>query len=146
MIATLVDRGHAVVVFDLPAHGYSDGEWGLGFEAADAARAVAETLGPIEAIVAHSMGASAAGLAVAGCRGALIAPLRGGNRWRRSPSGRAVVGLRISGGTLRRPHGPRRVTVSTPCTPAGLPTRVSSFTRSTTSGCVWSSHEVVPRA
>jgi pimeloyl-ACP methyl ester carboxylesterase len=88
MIATLVDRSQAVVVFDLPAHGYSDGESGLGFEAADAARAVAEALGPIDAIVAHSMGAGAAGLAISeglavrGC--VLIAPpLVGGNRWRR---------------------------------------------------------------
>jgi pimeloyl-ACP methyl ester carboxylesterase len=50
MIAALVGRGHAVVVFDLPAHGHSDGESGLGFEAADATRAVAELLAPIEAI------------------------------------------------------------------------------------------------
>ncbi len=88
MIATLVDRGHAVVAFDLPAHGFSDGESGLGFEAADAARAVAAALGPIEAVVAHSMGASAAalaveeGLTVRCC--VLIAPPSGrGDRWRR---------------------------------------------------------------
>ena len=88
MIATLVDRGHAVVVFDLPAHGFSDGDWGLGFEATDATRAVADACGPVEAIVAHSMGAGSAALAVSeglvvrSC--VLIAPpLVGGNRWHR---------------------------------------------------------------
>ena len=40
-IRALQQCGHAVLVFDLPAHGFSEGESGLGWEAADAARAVA---------------------------------------------------------------------------------------------------------
>jgi pimeloyl-ACP methyl ester carboxylesterase len=116
MIAMLVDRGLAVVVFDLPAHGYSDGEWGLGFEAADAARAVAEALGPIQAIVAHSMGAAAAGLAVSeglavrGC--VLIAPpLRGGNRWHRvaERTGVSIVTADQAAARYEARMGPERV-------------------------------------
>jgi len=88
MIAALVGRGHAVVVFDLPAHGFSGGETGLGFEAADAARAVSAALGPIEAIVAHSMSGGAAALAVdeglpVRCCVLIAPPAGGGDRWRR---------------------------------------------------------------
>jgi pimeloyl-ACP methyl ester carboxylesterase len=88
MIRELVTRGRAVVVLDLPAHGYSDGEWGLGWQAADALAAVAAALGPVDVVVGHSMGAAAAvgaiveGFRVSSC--ALLAPpLVGGDRWLR---------------------------------------------------------------
>jgi pimeloyl-ACP methyl ester carboxylesterase len=88
LIDALVERGRALVVFDLPAHGYSEGEWGLGPQAADGVASVAADVGPIDAIVAHSFGAGGAMLAmseglVVG-RVVLIAPpLRTSNRWLR---------------------------------------------------------------
>ena len=54
LIDALIARDRALVVFDLPAHGYSEGEWGLGPQAADGIAAVAAALGPIDAVVAHS--------------------------------------------------------------------------------------------
>jgi len=59
MIAALRAHGHAVVAFDLPAHGLSQANTPGVPNAALAVRAVADALGPIEAIVAHSMGVSA---------------------------------------------------------------------------------------
>lgn len=97
MIAALLERNLALVVFDLPAHGFSEGDSGLGFEAAQAMHAVAAELGPLGAVVGHSMGAAAAvlavkeGMEVQHC--VLIAPpLRGGDRWRRLAE-RAGVGV-----------------------------------------------------
>jgi pimeloyl-ACP methyl ester carboxylesterase len=89
LIDALVERGRAVVVFDLPAHGHSEGEWGLGPQAADGVTAVVGAMGPIDAVVAHSFAAggtllamSEGGLAVD--RMVLLAPpLRAGNRWLR---------------------------------------------------------------
>jgi pimeloyl-ACP methyl ester carboxylesterase len=69
LIDTLVDRDRAVVVFDLPAHGFSEGEWGLGPQAADGVAAVVAAIGPIDAVVAHSFAAGGVILAIA--RGAL---------------------------------------------------------------------------
>ena len=54
LIEALVERKRALVVFDLPAHGFSEGEWGLGPQAADGIAAVAAAMGPIDAVVAHS--------------------------------------------------------------------------------------------
>jgi pimeloyl-ACP methyl ester carboxylesterase len=56
LIDVLADAGRAVVAFDAPAHGASEGEWGLGWETADAIHAVREALGPVDAVVAHSVG------------------------------------------------------------------------------------------
>jgi pimeloyl-ACP methyl ester carboxylesterase len=89
LIDALVERDRAVVVFDLPAHGFSAGEWGLGPQAADGIAAVVAAMGPVDAVVAHSFAAggvilamSEGGLAVD--RMVLIAPpLRAGNRWLR---------------------------------------------------------------
>lgn len=88
LVDALAATGTAVVALDLPAHGYSGGEWGLGWEAADAIHAVASALGPIDAVVAHSFGCGAAagaiseGLGVA--RAVLVAPpLRSTDRWQR---------------------------------------------------------------
>ena len=88
LIDELASRQRALVAFDLPGHGASGGEWGLGWESADGMRAVAAALGPVDAVVAHSFGAGSAlaaineGLDVE--RAVLIAPPLGrGNRWRR---------------------------------------------------------------
>ena len=88
MLETLIARSFPVVVFDLPAHGFSEGDAGMGFEGVDALHAVAGDLGPIDSLVGHSMGATLAGVAlweglgVARC--VLIAPPLGlGNRWLR---------------------------------------------------------------
>lgn len=90
LIEALVARGHAVVAFDNPAHGLSDGGRGHAPEVADAIAAVAQTLGPIKAVVAHSVGAWGSALALneglAAERFVLIAPPSGRSedRWRRA--------------------------------------------------------------
>jgi pimeloyl-ACP methyl ester carboxylesterase len=89
LIDALVGRDRAVVVFDLPAHGFSEGEWGLGPQAADGIAAVVAAMGPIDAVVAHSF--AAGGLMLAMSEGALAVdrvvliapPLRAANRWLR---------------------------------------------------------------
>ena len=89
LIDALVGRERAVVVFDLPAHGFSEGEWGLGPQAADGIAAVVTAMGPIDAVVAHSFAAGGVMLAMsegalAVDRMALVAPPLGtGNRWLR---------------------------------------------------------------
>jgi pimeloyl-ACP methyl ester carboxylesterase len=89
LIDELDRRGRSLVAFDLPGHGASGGDWGVSFEGTDAIVAVADGLGPIDAVVAHSAGC---GMTVAAIgegwttveRAALIAPpLREGDRWRR---------------------------------------------------------------
>ena len=88
LIDELERRGRALVAFDLPGHGASGGDWGVSFEGTDAIVAVADAMGPIDAVVAHSVGC---GMAVAAIlegwtveRAALIAPpLVEGDRWRR---------------------------------------------------------------
>ena len=81
-------RERAAVLFDLPAHGASTGEWAVSFEGSDALRAVAGELGPIDAVVAHSFGCGVtAGAMWEGWqveRVAFIAPpLAAGDRWLR---------------------------------------------------------------
>jgi pimeloyl-ACP methyl ester carboxylesterase len=89
LIDALVGRERAVVVFDLPAHGFSEGEWGLGPQAADGIAAVVTAMEPIDAVVAHSFAAGGVMLAMsegalAVDRMALVAPPLGtGNRWLR---------------------------------------------------------------
>lgn len=88
LVDELAARERALVVFDLPGHGASGGDWGMSFEGTDAILAVGGTLGPIDAVVAHSAGC---GMTVAAIgdglnvnRAALIAPpLGGGDRWLR---------------------------------------------------------------
>lgn len=50
-------------MFDLPAHGFSEGESGLTFEVADALHAVAESFGPVRGLIAHSFSGGASVLA-----------------------------------------------------------------------------------
>ncbi len=88
LIDALVARGRSLVVFDLPAHGFSEGEWGLGPTAADGVLAVSGALGPIDSIVTHSFAAHPAMIAISEGltveSAVLIAPPFGrGNRWLR---------------------------------------------------------------
>jgi predicted alpha/beta-fold hydrolase len=59
-------RGFRSVLFDLPAHGKSAGERTSLIACAHVIRQVAETLGPIQFVVAHSLGGLAALLAGGG--------------------------------------------------------------------------------
>lgn len=63
-VAPLVSRGYRVVTYDGPGHGFSAGRMSSMLELARALRAVREHVGPFDAIVAHSLGASAATLAL----------------------------------------------------------------------------------
>lgn len=88
LIDALVARARSLVVFDLPAHGFSEGEWGLGPQGGDGVLAVSAALGPIDAVVTHSFGAGPALIAMSESlsveRAVLIAPPFGrGNRWLR---------------------------------------------------------------
>jgi pimeloyl-ACP methyl ester carboxylesterase len=78
LMAALLERSEPFVAFDLPAHGFSEGDRGLTFETADALHAVTDALGPIRALVAHSFTSGASALAVSeglpATRVALIAP------------------------------------------------------------------------
>lgn len=56
--APLIDAGHEVVVMDLPAHGASEGRQTHIPHAARALLAVGQALGPLLAVVAHSVGSA----------------------------------------------------------------------------------------
>jgi pimeloyl-ACP methyl ester carboxylesterase len=64
IIAALIKRGHAVVAFDLPAHGKSGGTQCTIPLAAQAVEDVAHALGPVRAVVGHSLGGAAATFAI----------------------------------------------------------------------------------
>ncbi len=70
--------GRGVVAFDLPGHGYSEGASLTMDLGAAAVRAVAQAMGPFEAVVTHSFGGPACALALAEglamARAVLIAP------------------------------------------------------------------------
>jgi pimeloyl-ACP methyl ester carboxylesterase len=61
IIAALVKRGQAVLALDLPAHGKSGGTQST---IPLAAQAVADALGPVRAVVGHSLGGAAAVFAI----------------------------------------------------------------------------------
>jgi len=63
-IEPLVARGFSVVTFDAPGHGASDSGVVTIPEIVGAIRAVAAATGPLAGLVAHSMGAAAAALAL----------------------------------------------------------------------------------
>ncbi|NUP05686.1 MAG: alpha/beta fold hydrolase [Polyangiaceae bacterium] len=77
-IEPLVRRGYRVVLFDAPGHGASRSRLSSLPEVAAATRAVVDAVGPVHAVIAHSMGGPATVLAMqAGAeieRLALIAP------------------------------------------------------------------------
>lgn len=55
----LTEAGYEVVAFDLPAHGQSTGKRTNMLEAAAAIQGVADAIGPIDTVIAHSFGAGA---------------------------------------------------------------------------------------
>jgi pimeloyl-ACP methyl ester carboxylesterase len=75
MADALVERGRSVTVFDMPAHGRSEGRTTALPEMADAVGAVARATGTPDAIVGHSLGAAAAVLALRDGLGASAAAL-----------------------------------------------------------------------
>jgi pimeloyl-ACP methyl ester carboxylesterase len=56
LVGPLVARGFRVVAFDMPGHGDSPGSMASFFHFARAVARMAEAVGPLHAIVAHSMG------------------------------------------------------------------------------------------
>jgi pimeloyl-ACP methyl ester carboxylesterase len=64
-VEPLVGAGRRVVALDGPAHGDSPGSTADPMVFADALLHAATELGPLEAVIGHSMGAAATGLAVA---------------------------------------------------------------------------------
>jgi pimeloyl-ACP methyl ester carboxylesterase len=65
MVAAFVARGQAVVTFDLPAHGRSDGEIAILPTIARAIEKITQVLGPVKALAGHSFGGAAVTYAVA---------------------------------------------------------------------------------
>jgi alpha-beta hydrolase superfamily lysophospholipase len=63
-VFTLLASGYRVIGFDQPAHGLSEGKLTSLVDFADVLAAVAKAHGPVEGIVAHSLGAAATGLAL----------------------------------------------------------------------------------
>lgn len=63
-IKPLVQAGFQVVAFDAPAHGKSPGSHTNFFEYTDALHEVVDSVGPVQAIIAHSAGAVATTLAL----------------------------------------------------------------------------------
>src|SRR3954470_12473309 len=61
----LLAAGYRVVGFDQPAHGLSEGRLTSLVDFADVLAAVAANRGPVHAVIAHSLGAAAAGFALA---------------------------------------------------------------------------------
>jgi pimeloyl-ACP methyl ester carboxylesterase len=103
-VAPLVEEGYRVVTFDAPSHGASDpGPEGPGrstiLEFADALAAVVAANGPAHAVVAHSLGATAAayamqrGLAVE--RAAFVSPMADPLPYTRTFATRLGFGERI---------------------------------------------------
>jgi pimeloyl-ACP methyl ester carboxylesterase len=63
-VPPLVAAGHTVVAFDGPAHGDSPGRQATLLDFRDAVRTVADAAGPVSGLVAHSLGATAAAVAL----------------------------------------------------------------------------------
>ena len=86
LISALAEIGIASVAFDLPGHGFSEGDNCAPSLAAAAMQQVVAELGPIDSVVTHSFGGPVTGFALLNGfttrRIALIAPPRGRNqRW-----------------------------------------------------------------
>jgi pimeloyl-ACP methyl ester carboxylesterase len=63
-VAPLVAAGYQVVTYDAPAHGASEGRLSSMPEFARALRGVVDAVGPMQGMIAHSLGASASALAM----------------------------------------------------------------------------------
>jgi pimeloyl-ACP methyl ester carboxylesterase len=103
-VAPLVGAGHRVVAFDAPSHGASDsGPAGPGrstaLEFADALAAVVAAMGPAHAVVAHSLGATAAAFAIRSGlsvgRAAFVAPMADPLPYTRQFAARLGFGERV---------------------------------------------------
>jgi pimeloyl-ACP methyl ester carboxylesterase len=103
-VEPLVEAGYRVVAFDAPGHGASDpGPEGPGrstiLEFADALAAVAAATGPAHALVAHSLGATAAAVAIhrglAVERAAFVAPMADPLPYTRTFAARLGFGERV---------------------------------------------------
>jgi pimeloyl-ACP methyl ester carboxylesterase len=103
-VAPLVEAGYRVVAVDAPSHGDSDpGREGPGrgsiLEFADALAAVVAANGPAHAVVAHSLGATAAAFAVRNGlpvgRMAFVAPMADPLPYTRAFAGRLGFGERV---------------------------------------------------
>ena len=103
-VAPLVEAGHRVVAFDAPSHGASEpGPEGPGrstiLELADALAAVVAANGPAHAVVAHSLGATAAAFAIRlGLpreRAAFVAPMADPLPYTRTFAGRLGFGEQV---------------------------------------------------
>ncbi len=64
IIAALVGQGYEVATFDQPGHGASTGDHSSLPEFARILKAVAERVGPLHAVIGHSLGGSAAAVAL----------------------------------------------------------------------------------
>lgn len=64
LIEALIVRERPLVALDLPAHGFSEGRWGLAESTVEGVLAVVDALGPVDAVVSHSAGAGPVLLAV----------------------------------------------------------------------------------
>ena len=64
-VFALLAAGYRVIGFDQPAHGLSEGRLTSLVDFADVLAAVAAKHGPVHAVIAHSLGAAAAGVALA---------------------------------------------------------------------------------
>ncbi len=62
-IPALVEAGYRVAVFDAPAHGSNPGKRSDLVEFSDALKAIQHQIGPVDTVIAHSLGAMAAVLA-----------------------------------------------------------------------------------
>jgi pimeloyl-ACP methyl ester carboxylesterase len=103
-VAPLIEAGFRVVAFDAPSHGASDpGPSGPGrstiLELADALAAVVADMGPAHAVVAHSLGATAAAFALRGGlpveRAVFLAPMADPLPYTRTFAGRLGFGERV---------------------------------------------------
>jgi len=110
-VAPLVGAGWRVVAFDAPGHGESDpGPEGAGrstvLEFAAALEAVAAAHGPAAAVVAHSLGATAAVVAIGGGlavgRAVFLAPMADPLPYTRTFAARLGFGERIRTRLVRR--------------------------------------------
>ncbi len=64
MIRQLIQSGLSVVSFDHPAHGLSSGTWAEQMRMAQATAAVIHDVGPIDTLIAHSLGVAATAIAL----------------------------------------------------------------------------------